>query len=89
MRRILWLLLLVAATSVPAVAQSDIATMRRLFDYDKNAPLDIKVISVIKRDNVRVHDIYLRQSEERTRHGLSGRACSKRTVPIGYVITSE
>ena len=57
MRRILWLLLLVAATSVPALAQSDIAAMRRMFDYDKNAPLDIKVVSVIKRDNVRIHDI--------------------------------
>ena len=57
MRRILWLLLLVAATSVPALAQSDIAAMRPMFDYDKNAPLEIKVVNVIKRDNVRIHDI--------------------------------
>ena len=57
MRRILWLLLLVATTSVPALAQSDIAAMRRMFDYDKNAPLDIKVVRVVKRNNVRIHDI--------------------------------
>jgi hypothetical protein len=57
MRKILWLLLLVAATSVPALAQSDIAAMRRMFDYDKNAPLYIKEVNVIKRDNVRIHDI--------------------------------
>ena len=57
MRRILWLLLLVAATSGPALAQSDIAAMKRLFDYDKKAPLDIKVVGVIKRNNVRIHDI--------------------------------
>ena len=57
MRRILWLLLLLAATSGPGVAQSDIAAMRRMFDYDKKAPLDIKEAGTIKRNNVHIHDI--------------------------------
>jgi dienelactone hydrolase len=31
--------------------------MRRLFDYDQKAPLDIKEIGVINRNGVRIHDI--------------------------------
>jgi len=57
MKRILWLLLLVAVTSGPGVAQSDIAAMQRMFDYDKKAPLDIKEVGIIKRNNVHIHDI--------------------------------
>ena len=45
MRRILWLVLLLAATHGPASAQNQsIAEMARLFDYDKNAPIDIKEV---------------------------------------------
>ena len=58
MRRILWLVLLLAATYGPASAQNQsIAEMARMFDYNKNAPLDIKEVGVINRNNVRIHDI--------------------------------
>jgi cephalosporin-C deacetylase-like acetyl esterase len=58
MRRILWLVLLLAATYGPAPAQNQpIAEMRRLFDYDQKAPLDIKEVGVINRNGVRIHDI--------------------------------
>jgi cephalosporin-C deacetylase-like acetyl esterase len=58
MRRILWLVLLVVATSGPAFPQSEsIEVSRRMFDYDESAPLDIKEVGVINRTGVRVHDI--------------------------------
>ena len=58
MRRIVWLVLLVTATHGPALAQNEsIETLRRMFDYHKNAPLDIKEVGVINRKNVRIHDI--------------------------------
>ncbi len=58
MRRIFWLVLLLAVTHGPASAQNQsIAEMARLFDYDKNAPIDIKEVSVINRNSVRIHDI--------------------------------
>ena len=58
MKKILWLVLLLAATYGPASAQNNsIAELSRLFDYDKHAPLDIKEVGVINRNNIRIHDI--------------------------------
>ena len=58
MRRILWLVLLLVATPGPTSAQNQsIAEMARPFEYDKSAPLDIKEVGVINRNNVRIHDI--------------------------------
>lgn len=58
MKRILCLLLFVAATSDAAFAQNEsINDLRRLFDYDQNAPVDVKELSVINRSGVRIHDV--------------------------------
>jgi dienelactone hydrolase len=77
MRKILWLLLLVAATSGPALAQNDsIAAMQRMFDYDKNAPLDIKEVGVINRNNILIHDITYVSPK-------SGRVTAYLVVPAG------
>ena len=76
MRRTLWLLLLAAVTSGPGVAQSDIAAMQRMFDYDKKAPLDIKEAGIIKRNNVHIHDITYASPK-------SGRVTAYLVVPAG------
>ena len=58
MRRILWLVLLGGAMCEAALAQNQsIDAMRRMFDYDQNAPLDIREVGVINRNEVRIHDI--------------------------------
>ena len=58
MRRILLLALLAAATCQTALAQNpSIDELRRIFDYDQKAPLDIKEVGVIKRDDALIHDI--------------------------------
>jgi len=58
MRRIFWLLLLVAASCEAALAQNQsINELRRMFNYDQNAPLDIKQVGVMNRDGVQIHDI--------------------------------
>jgi hypothetical protein len=50
MRRILWLFLLVAAACESAVAQNQsIDELRRLFEYDVSAPLDVKTVGIISR----------------------------------------
>ena len=57
MKRI-WLLLLIVASYQTVFAQSQsIDELRRVFDYDQNASLDIKEVSVINRRGVRIHDI--------------------------------
>ena len=58
MRRISWLLLLLTSTSGAAFAQSQsINELRLLFDYNQNAPLDVREVAVINRNGVRIHDI--------------------------------
>jgi len=58
MRRIFWLLLLLVASCEAALAQNQsIDDLRRLFDYDQNAPLDVREVGVIHRNGVRIHDI--------------------------------
>ena len=57
MKRI-WLLLLLAASCQTIFAQNQsIDELRRMFDYDQNASLDIKEAGVINRNGVRIHDI--------------------------------
>ena len=56
MRRILLLLLLAAACCELTPAQS-IDELRRKFDYDSKAPIDVKEVGVINRNGVRIHDI--------------------------------
>ncbi|HET9785627.1 MAG TPA: hypothetical protein VFP47_00750, partial [Pyrinomonadaceae bacterium] len=58
MKRVLWLLLLVAASCQTIFPQNQsINELRRLFDYDQNAALDVREVSVINRNGVRIHDI--------------------------------
>jgi hypothetical protein len=58
MRIILLLFLLMAAMCEAALAQNpSINELRRLFDYNQNAPLDVKEVGVIIRSGVRIHDI--------------------------------
>ncbi len=58
MRRIFWSLLLVAASCEAALAQNQsINELRRMFEYDQNAPLDVKELGVINRKGVQIHDI--------------------------------
>lgn len=58
MKTIFCLLLLVAAACEAALAQNkSVDELRRMFDYDQKAPLDIKEVNVINRDGVRIHDI--------------------------------
>jgi len=58
MKRALWLLLLVCVSCEIVFAQNgSIDELRRVFDYDQNAALDIKEVAVINRNGVRIHDI--------------------------------
>ena len=58
MKKVFPLLLLIAACCQVIFAQNQsIEELRRMFDYDQNAPLDIKEVGVINRDGVRIHDI--------------------------------
>src|SRR5258706_15138148 len=76
-RRILWLLLLVAAACAAALAQNQsINELRRLFEYDQNAPLDVKELSVINRKGVQIHDITYASPK-------SGRVTAYLIVPAG------
>ncbi|HKG59297.1 MAG TPA: redoxin domain-containing protein [Pyrinomonadaceae bacterium] len=57
MKRI-WLLLLIAVSCHAVSAQNQsINELRRLFDYDQKASLDVKEAGVINRNGVRIHDI--------------------------------
>jgi len=54
----IWLLLLIVASCHATFAQKQsIDELRRVFDYDQNASLDIKEVGVINRNGVRIHDI--------------------------------
>jgi len=58
MKRVFWLLLLFVVFCEPVFAQSEsIDELRRLFDYDQNAPLDVKEAGIINRNGVSIHDI--------------------------------
>jgi dienelactone hydrolase len=57
-RRIFWLLLLVGGSWEAGLAQNQsINELRRMFEYDQNAPLDVKELGVINRKGVQIHDI--------------------------------
>jgi len=56
--KIIWPLLLVVASCHASFAQKQsIDELRRVFDYDQNASLDVKEAGVINRNGVRIHDI--------------------------------
>ena len=56
--RILWLIVLAAAPFQGAVAQNQsINELRRMFDYEQTARLDVREVGVINRNGVRIYDI--------------------------------
>lgn len=58
MKKVFWILLLVAALCEAVFAQNrSIDELRRMFDYDQKAPLDIREAGVINRDGIRIYDI--------------------------------
>ena len=58
MKKIFWLLLLIIASSTSVFAQDkSIDALRRMFDYDRKMPLDVKEVAVITRGQVRIRDI--------------------------------
>jgi thiol-disulfide isomerase/thioredoxin/dienelactone hydrolase len=72
----IWLLLLVAVSWQTIFAQNrSIDELRRVFDYDQNAPLDIKEVGVINRSGVRIHDITYASPK-------SGRVTAYLVVPV-------
>lgn len=57
MRRVFWLVLLVAACE-PVLAQNQSINEHGLtFSYDQNAPLDVREVGVINRNGIRIYDI--------------------------------
>ena len=58
MKKVFWILLLIAALCEAVFAQNrSIDELRRMFDYDQKAPLDIREAGVINRDGIRIYDI--------------------------------
>lgn len=58
MKRVFWLLLSLAACCEAAFAQTQsIDELRRIFDYDQKAPIDVRQVGVIKRNRISIHDI--------------------------------
>jgi cephalosporin-C deacetylase-like acetyl esterase len=58
MSRILWPLLLLIACCASLSAQAkSIDELRRMFDYDRKMPLDVKETGVINRNGVRIRDV--------------------------------
>jgi dienelactone hydrolase len=56
--RIFWLLVLTTCFCGTALTQNQsINQLRQKFEYDQNAPLDVKEVGVINRRGVRIHDI--------------------------------
>ena len=77
MKRIFFLLLLIAAACETALAQNQsINELRQMFDYDQKAPLDVREVGVINRSGVRIHDITYASPK-------SGRVTAYLVVPTG------
>lgn len=73
----IWLLLVIVVCCNASFAQSQsIDELRRVFDYDQNASLDIKEVGVINRNGVRIHDITYASPK-------SGRVTAYLVVPAG------
>jgi dienelactone hydrolase len=58
MKRVFCLLILVVASCEAAFSQTpSVNELRHMFDYDQQAALDVREVSVINRNGVRIHDI--------------------------------
>jgi len=58
MKKFFLLLLLIVISCEAVLAQKQsVDELRRVFEYDQKAPLDVKEVGVIDRDGVRIHDL--------------------------------
>lgn len=58
LKKVIYPLLVIALLSLTVAAQSkDFVKLRRMFEYDRRLPLDVKEIGVENRDGIQVHDI--------------------------------
>ena len=58
MKKTIYVLLVIALLSITVAAQSeDFSKLRRMFQYDRKMPLDVREIGVENRDGIQVHDI--------------------------------
>ena len=58
MKRLIYASLGIALWGVAVAAQSgDFNKLRRMFDYDRNVPLDVREAGIENRDGIQVHDI--------------------------------
>src|SRR2546422_4823218 len=58
MKRIIYLVPLIVLLGGTAAAQSErFSKLRRMFDYDRYLPLDVREVGIETRDGVQVHDI--------------------------------
>ena len=76
-KKILGLALLIAASCEAAGAQNlSIDALRKMFDYDRNGPLDVRETGVINRNGVVIHDVTYASPK-------SGRVTAYLVVPTG------
>ena len=76
MKLVFSLLLLVVVSCQTVFAQKQsIDELRRLFEYDQKAPLDVREVAVINRDAIRIHDITYASPK-------SGRVTAYLVVPV-------
>jgi cephalosporin-C deacetylase-like acetyl esterase len=58
MKRIIYILLFIALLGGTAATQTeDFSKQRRMFDYDRNMPLDVREVGIENKDRIQVHDI--------------------------------
>jgi dienelactone hydrolase len=77
MHKVFWAILALAVCCEAAFAQTQsINELRRLFDYDQTAPIDVREVAVITRDGVRIHDITYASPK-------AGRVTAYLVVPAG------
>src|SRR5216684_1672408 len=65
MKRIIYLLPLIVLLGAAAAQSERFSKLRRMFDYDRNLPLDVREVGVETRDGIQVHDYFVCQSKER------------------------
>jgi len=70
-------LLFLCALAVPTVSAQNqsINELRRLFDYDQKAAIDVREVSVVEREGARIHDLTYASPK-------SGRVTAYRVTPV-------
>jgi dienelactone hydrolase len=77
MKRIIYLLVLITLLGGTVAAQSEeFNKLRRMFDYDRNMPLDVREVGIENKAGIHVHDISYASSK-------GGRVTAYLVVPSG------